>query len=72
MITMTTEFKEGDKVRITGERGTVYIVKRTEPYADGSLLVFGGSANPNGNQRFRNVQPDRLTPCKDRRNDAIS
>lgn len=59
---MTSEFKAGDKVRITGERGTVYVVKRADPYTDGSLLVFGGSTNPNGNQRFRNVQPEKLIP----------
>lgn len=61
METVMTEFQFGDKVKVAGERGTVYVVKRTEPYADGSLLLFGGSTNPNRNQRFRNVDPSKLT-----------
>lgn len=52
-------FSKGDRVMVKGERGT-YTVHRTEPYGDGSILVFGGSTNPNARQRFRAVQPDRL------------
>lgn len=61
---MMTEFKIGDKVKVKGERATVYVVKRTEPYDDGSILVFGGSTNPNKNQRFRNVMADRLVAAR--------
>lgn len=62
-----TEFNVGDKVKVAGERGTIYHVKRAEPYADGSMLIFGGSTNPNGNQRFRNVNPNKLTLVVEKR-----
>lgn len=54
-----TDFKQGDRVMIVGERGT-YVVKTATPYNDGSLLLFGGSTNPNARQRFRNVLPNKL------------
>lgn len=58
---MMTEFQRGDRVMVQGERGT-YVVKRTIPYPDGSLLIFGGSTNPNARQRFRNVKVEQLKP----------
>lgn len=62
-MTTTEEFKKGDKVRVTGEHG-VYVVHRTELFADGSLLLFGGSTNPNGKQKFRSVMPSRVSHKK--------
>ena len=53
------EFNVGDRVMVKGERGT-YVVQRSEPYSDGSILVYGGGTNPNARQRFRNVMPANL------------
>lgn len=68
MIMMTTEFKEGDPVKLIGKRGD-YVVIRAEPNADGSIVIFGGSTNPNGVRNWRTVMPDRLTlvPTKSKR-----
>lgn len=61
--TMTTEFKVGDRVNIVGERG-VYTVKKDEPNKDGSISLFGGDVNPNGNRGARYIMPNRLRPVK--------
>lgn len=59
------ELRIGDRVRVTGERGT-YKVFRAEPYKDGSILLYGGDSNPNGNRGFRSVMPDKLVGDKRR------
>lgn len=50
----------GAAVRIAGSRGT-WTVRRTRGAADGSVLVFGGTAM---HERFRAVTPDKLRPAK--------
>ena len=55
----------GDRVRIEGERGT-YKVFRSEPYKDGSILLYGGDSNPNGVRGFRAVMPAKLVSDKRR------
>jgi len=59
----------GDRVMIKGERGT-YVVKRAETGKDGSVLLYGGDTNPNGNRGFRSIMPERLVP--DRRKPSKS
>lgn len=63
------KFEVGDKVMIKGERGT-YKVHRAEVSKDGSVLLYGGDTNPNGNRGFRSVMPERLVPDK-RRHKAV-
>jgi len=57
------KFEEGDRVMIKGERGS-FKVFRAEPGPDGSILLYGGDVNPNGNRRFRSIMPERLTTDK--------
>lgn len=63
MTTMTTsEFKNGTQVRIKpgkGELGT-YRVFRGEPREDGSILVYGGDADPSGYRAFRDFRVANL------------
>lgn len=61
--TKMTEFKAGDRVTILGERG-IYTVRKDEPNKDGSISLYGGDANPNGNRGFRDIMPKRLKPAK--------
>jgi hypothetical protein len=61
--TMTTEFKAGDRVNIVGERG-VYTVQNDQPNKDGSITLYGGDVNPNGNRGSRYIMPKRLRPVK--------
>ncbi len=56
---MTIEFVTGDKVKIVGEKGKEYKVVRTNA-KDGSILLYGGSKNPNGKQGYRDVKPDKI------------
>jgi len=57
------KFNVGDRVKIQGDRGT-YIVKSADLGKDGSVLLYGGDMNPNGNQGFRSIMPNRLSPDK--------
>ena len=61
--TMKIEFKEGDRVTIVGERG-VYTVQKDQPNKDGSITLYGGDVNPNGNRGSRYIMPKRLKPAK--------
>lgn len=56
---MTVEFHEGETVTINGKRGQ-YIVYHGVPNRDGSIVVYGGSMNPNAVRMFRNVMPANL------------
>ena len=60
------QFNTDDRVRVVGERNKLYVVHRDVPAPDGSLLLYGGSAN---HWKFRSVHPDRLrlVPIKRRR-----
>lgn len=61
--TTMTEWKAGDRVTIIGERG-VYTVQKDEPNKDGSITLYGGDINPNGNRGSRYIMPKRLKPVK--------
>lgn len=61
--TTKTEWKVDDRVTIVGERG-VYTVQRDKPNKDGSISLFGGDTNPNGNRGFRDIMPERLRARK--------
>lgn len=51
----------GLRVRIAdGSDYGTYKVHKAEPYSDGSLLLYGGDADPNGHQGFRSIMPRRL------------
>jgi len=61
--------EEGILVRLRpgeGDLGT-YVLMSVEPAADGSLLLYGGDADPGGHRRYRSVMPKRLQR-EDRRN----
>lgn len=57
--TMTTEWEVGEVVRIKGSQG-LFKVKKSTPNKDGSISLYGGDKNPNGNRGFRDVMPARL------------
>jgi hypothetical protein len=65
----TTEFSMGETVQVVGERGS-YVVKRVEPWVDGSILLYGGDTDPNGIRGFRAIMPDKLVPYKGKRRKA--
>lgn len=57
----------GMDVTIASEKGSLYTVYRTEPWKDGTILLYGGDANPNGVRGFRSAMPDQVAPAKVRR-----
>lgn len=59
---LVNPYTKGDKVKVTGERGGSYVVYRSELSPDGSILLYGGDANPNGVRGFRSVMLDRVVP----------
>lgn len=69
---MKPPYAKGDRVRIVGDRGS-FVVFRTEPSPDGSILLYGGDPNPNGVRNFRSVMPDRVVPAdvKKRVNETV-
>jgi hypothetical protein len=56
---MGPEYVKGDRVKVVGERGA-YVVHRSEPGKDGSILLYGGDVNPNGVRNYRSIMPARL------------
>ena len=56
-------FKMGERVTVKGDRG-YYVVKSDELASDGSVLVFGGSVDPNASRKFRSVMPHKLVVDK--------
>ena len=57
--TTMSEWKTGDRVRVRGLAG-IYVVQKDDPNADGSISLYGGSADPNGVRGFRDIMPERL------------
>lgn len=56
-------YVKGDKVKVAGERGGVFVVYRTELSPDGSILLYGGDSNPNGVRNFRSFPVDKVLPA---------
>lgn len=69
-VTCKGNLHNGEKVKIEGERGTVYFVADHAPSPDGSIMLYGGSTNPNGRRGYRSVMPDRIKklPAKRKKN----
>lgn len=59
--TTTTEFRYGMQVRLNDgpELGT-FVVMSNEPYADGSITLYGGDVDRGGYRKYRSIMPDRL------------
>lgn len=59
------KFYAGEMVKIVGEKNKIYRVHAApdETY-DGSVLLYGGSTNPNKKRGYRSVMPDRLVKVK--------
>jgi hypothetical protein len=57
----------GMQVTLVNDKGSLYTVYRTEPWKDGTILLYGGDANPNGIRGFRSALPEQIAPAKVRR-----
>ena len=51
------EIEPGTEVRVDGIRGA-FVFRSVAPC--GSITVWGGSKNPNGNRMFRSFDPERV------------